>query len=61
MPQLKENLSRLENLLFPAVPKSMIEPVSELLREMGHKVYETKCYACVLKDESKLVWHQIVC
>ena len=55
VPQLKEILSGFDNLLFPAVPKSMIGSVSELLGEMGQRVFETKCYAFVLKDESKLV------
>ena len=55
MPQLKKILSGFDKLLFPAVPKSMIGSVSELLTEMGHRVFETKCYVFVLQDESKLV------
>ena len=52
---MKEILYGFDKLLFPAVPKSMIGSVSELLMEMGHRVFETKCYAFVLKDDSKLV------
>ena len=55
MPQIIEILSGFDKLNFPAVPKSMIGSVSELLREMGQKVFETKCFVYVLKDESKLV------
>ena len=52
---MKEILNGFDKLLFPAVPKSMIGSVSELLMEMGHRVFETKCYAFVLKNDSKLV------
>ena len=55
MPELKEILSGFDKILFPAVPKSLIGSRSEVLKEMGHKVFETKCYVFVLKDESKLV------
>ena len=55
MSQLKEMFSGFNRLEFPAVPKSMIGSVSELLKEMGHTVHETKCYTYVLKDVSKLV------
>ena len=55
MPQLKEMLAGFDKLLFSAVPKSMIGSVSELLKNMGHRVFETKCFTYVLKDESKLV------
>ena len=52
---MKEILSGFDKILFPAVPKSLIGSRSEVLKEMGHKVFETKCYVFVLKDESKLV------
>ena len=57
MPQLKEMFSGFNRLEFPAVPKSMIESVSDLLKEMDHSIYETKCYTYVLKEvSSKLVY-----
>ena len=35
----------------------MIESVSDLLKEMDHSIYETKCYTYVLKEvSSKLVY-----
>ena len=55
MPQLKEMLAGFDKLLFSAVPKSMIGSVSELLKDMGHRVFETKCFTYVLRDETKLV------
>ena len=55
MPQLKEILTGFDKLLFSAVPKSMIGSVSDLLKDMNQRVFETKCYSYVLKDESKLV------
>lgn len=55
MPHLKEILTGFDKLMFPAVPKSMIGSASELLKHMGHRVFDTKCYTYVLKDEAKLV------
>ena len=60
MPQLKGILAGFDKLLFPAVPKSMIGSVSDLLKELGHREFETKCYTYVLRDETKLVGGQCI-